>query len=498
MRNAVVVSVLVSVLWTQGGCGEEPPIPAPPGFCPERPPAQSPFQPPTSPVSLPWPGVLASRATPSLAQEDLGPDGRRWWAEPCVMGTPGLTPNAPWVAMEDAGHALALWSESDGRDERLWFSVLEPDTGWTPAEALGLFRRSPQAPLTARQPQVVLDASGRALAVWMQSEGTSPVELWASRFTPGEGWLKPDPVMAVPLGEPTAFQLAIDMGGNATLTWSQFDGDTFSENIWAARLEGDEGWGEARRIDTPVPGFSLEPRLSLGQDGHAVVAWYRLDEFEGLLGAWVARWTPEDGWLAAEQVNAAGVEGYNTEAVAGPQGSVLAVWSEIASVQVELWARRFTPGTGWGTPERLETALGTTSAGRATPERNGRTLVVWPRFDGTRVRLSSRAYDFAQGWREGYGDFGVQSEGNAREPWLANGPQGQFIAVWAQELASDRQRIFTSRYAPGQGWGRAVKLDETSIPLTGTPRLSVGEDGAAVATWLHGGEAPGIGVSVLQ
>ncbi|MCP3059338.1 hypothetical protein LXT21_11190 [Myxococcus sp. K38C18041901] len=565
MRNTVAMSVLVMGLLA---CGDAPPRPPPPGFCPERPAAQVPWRPGQVPLRVRAPerldawrarvgltrsaGAVArfeawrTRAVFAQAARDSGErdvagnagsarnetvptwhadeldvaglssraragrssvvastqgavdlSGRSWWATPCLVGTPGLEVATPRVAVTTSGRAMAVWLENDGLNDALWVSEYTPTTGWSSALEMDLFRELPEDELRVRQPQVVADADGRVLLMWLQSEGSAATQLWSTRYLPDEGWSKPDRVLAHPLGDATHLELARDPAGTFTALWTQFDGDTFSENVWSTRGSPSTGWESARRLDTPAPGFSLEPRVSVSSDGHVVAGWDRFDELEGIPVVWFSRWTPAEGWSAAERMSPPGVDGFYAEPVAGPGGAALALWSGLGAVEVELWARRFVPGSGWSTPERLEEVLGSSGAAQASPERDGRTLVVWPRARDGVTRLSSRAFEFSRGFRPRE-DVAQPPQGRtAMDPRVATVSPWESLAVWTQEVEGGR-RIAASRYVLGRGWGPATWLDSETSAQTGSARVAVGAQGGAVATWLHGGEAPGVGLSVFQ
>ncbi|MFY2563526.1 hypothetical protein ACN469_38390 [Corallococcus terminator] len=508
MRNTVVVSVLVVVGLGLSACREDPSPPPPPHFCPERPARQEP-RPGQAPLLVrAHPrlqamlarrerGTLTALARPQDAGE-VGVEGRAWWASPCLMGTPGLETATPRVAVAGDGRAMTVWTENDGLHQALWFSEYLPETGWTSGAAVGLWRDFPEAALRVRQPQLVADGQGRMLAIWLQQEGPAAELMWFSLHTRGEGWSKPDRVLTRPPGDATHLEVVRDAAGTVTAAWTRFDGDTFSENVWVTRGSPEAGFEDARRIDTPVPGFSLEPQLSVSADGHVVVGWTRFDELEGIGMTWFSRWTPAEGWSAAERTSPDGVESFYAEPLAGPGGAALALWSELGPVNVELWARPFVPGTGWGEAQRVEDALGSSGMAQASLEMGGRAMVVWPRARSGFVRLSAQPYDFARGFGERQ-DVDAQplTLGKAQDPQVVSLSRNQALVVWSHQLVAGH-RIATSRYSFNRGWGRALLLDTAPSSRSGHPRLSVGPTGVGVTTWLHGGELPGLGVSVFQ
>ena len=86
----------------------------------------------------------------------------------------------------------------------------------------------------ALSPQVDVDPSGNAIAVWEQDDGTR-VNIWANRFTPAAGWGAAELIEADNAGNATMTQVAVDSSGNAIAVWGQYDGTRF--NIWTSRFD---------------------------------------------------------------------------------------------------------------------------------------------------------------------------------------------------------------------------------------------------------------------
>ena len=90
----------------------------------------------------------------------------------------------------------------------------------------------------ANRPRIVMDASGNALAVWCQSDGTR-YNIWANRYTAGSGWgtaglIETDNAGNAVLNAVLA-DIAVDANGNPLAVWQQWDGVRY--NIWANRFE---------------------------------------------------------------------------------------------------------------------------------------------------------------------------------------------------------------------------------------------------------------------
>ena len=83
----------------------------------------------------------------------------------------------------------------------------------------------------AINPQVAFDASGNAVVVWQQSDGTR-YNIWSNRYTASTGlWGTAALIETDNAGDANNPQVAIDASGNALAVWSQSDGTRY--NIWS-------------------------------------------------------------------------------------------------------------------------------------------------------------------------------------------------------------------------------------------------------------------------
>jgi hypothetical protein len=78
---------------------------------------------------------------------------------------------------------------------------------------------------------VANDATGNAIAVWRECGG-----IWANRFTPGSGWGLPELIETNDNGRAERPQVAMDASGDAVAVWYKWD-DGYRASIWAIRFE---------------------------------------------------------------------------------------------------------------------------------------------------------------------------------------------------------------------------------------------------------------------
>jgi hypothetical protein len=106
----------------------------------------------------------------------------------------------------------------------------------------------------AKFPQVAVDDSGNAIAVWSQFDGTR-LNILANRYYAATGlWGEAELIETDegPAGKPW---VAVDGSGNAIAVWRQSDGTLY--NVWANRYDAATGlWGTAELIETDDAGDS--------------------------------------------------------------------------------------------------------------------------------------------------------------------------------------------------------------------------------------------------
>jgi hypothetical protein len=82
----------------------------------------------------------------------------------------------PQIVMDGAGNALAVWHQSDGTRYNIWSNRYVAGSGWQSAQLIETDNTG-----NAGSPQIAMDDAGNALAVWWQSDGRRE-SIWSNRF----------------------------------------------------------------------------------------------------------------------------------------------------------------------------------------------------------------------------------------------------------------------------------------------------------------------------
>jgi len=321
---------------------------------------------------------------------------------------------------------------------------------------------------TAEIPQVAIDPDGNAIAVWRQLDG-----IWSNRYTPASGWGTAELCEKdVYQGSPDNPQVAMDPDGNAIAVWDQW-GD--ANNIWSNRYTPASGWGTAGLLEVNAED-AWYPQVAIDPNGNAIAVWEQGGHFEegAMTHIWANRYTPASGWGTAELIetdNAGDHQPlYSIPQVAiDPDGNAIAVWQQYDGTRYNIWANRYIPASGWGTAELIETDnAGDAEIPQVAMGPDGNAIVVWVQSDG----IWSNRYTPASGWAAA-GFFA----GIAVLPQVAIDSNGNAIVVWVQS-----DGIWSNRYTPASGWGTARRI-EGNAENVWNPQVAINPDGDAIVVW---------------
>ena len=317
------------------------------------------------------------------------------WGTPTTIETNG--PSAgddqlPRIAIDAAGNVMVVWELNAFSSTSIWANRFVPGTGWGTATRIG--SGNPNANHVT--PQVAMDAAGNALAAWTQYNGAI-TNVWGNRFVAGSGWGTAGLIQGDSASSGRDPMVAADSGGNALLVWAQFDLTTSADHIWASRYVAGTGWGSSTLLQTSNPTQQANlPRVAFDSSGNAVAVWNQ-GAF-GLFSVYAARYTTGAGWgtPAPIETHASGSSATNAAIGMDAGGDAIAVWQlQDASSFTDIFANRYTAGTGWGMATQVEPANART--GQAilpvvAVNTRGKALAAWQRRNPTRFDIWANAF----------------------------------------------------------------------------------------------------------
>jgi hypothetical protein len=191
-----------------------------------------------------------------------------FWGAPVTISASVLDQPAtnPQVSVNDLGNAIAIWEYTTNVGTNIQSAFFTPNTWSAPVDLFVPVLDEPAA-----VPQIDLDPSGDAIAVWRRFDGVGKFYIQASRYASSTWSLIPTdltpPTVEFDANYP---RVCVDSIGNALAVWQRnFDEGTALESI--VFNENTNSWQEITKIITDSnPVF---PKLSMDDSGISTAIW---------------------------------------------------------------------------------------------------------------------------------------------------------------------------------------------------------------------------------
>ena len=406
--------------------------------------------------------------------------GKAWQTAVLIETDNAGDAEAAQVAVNASGQAVAVWQQSNGVSIDIYANRYSPATGWGTPERIEADDTG-----VAQQAQVVIDRGGNAIAVWMQSDGFRN-NIVANRYTAGTGW-GGAALIESGVGDAGHPQIAIDGSGNAIAVWWQREGGRI--NVVSNRYVAGAGWGAASVIETDSSGDVGTPQIGIDANGNAVAVWAWASAvpngFTYEYNVWANRYTAGAGWGTAGPIDSVntGTANVAPHVALDGSGNAIAVWHRPDGGWDSIWTNRYAAGTGWGAPALIETD-NTNSArnARVAFDANGNAIAVWTQSDGLRDNVLANRYTAGSGWGVAM-LIETDNAGSAFEAQIAFDSNGNATAVWSQRnVAGFTFDIWANRFSAGTGWGTATLID-SQPEAARLPQIAVAGNGNVTAVW---------------
>jgi hypothetical protein len=130
----------------------------------------------------------------------------------------------PQIAMHRSGSAIAVWCKSNIGSSSVWASCYTPNIGWGVAQMIS-------GNSNANKALIRVSANGTAVAIWHQADEKAHV-ICANSYRPGTGWGEATVFKSALTGRADLPQIAMNDSGDAIAVWQQLNG--LQENILAS------------------------------------------------------------------------------------------------------------------------------------------------------------------------------------------------------------------------------------------------------------------------
>lgn len=264
------------------------------------------------------------------------------------------------VACTSAGVVFVVFTQFDGTRYNAWAKRFVPLAGWSLEQTIELVTDSVSGTV-----RVSASADGTAVAVWDASDGVR-ANVWANRYVPGGGWGTAEMIEG-DSSDSYGAEVGLDASGNATVVWTSSTGD-----VWANRRTS--AWGAAAVIEqSALPGNY--PRIAVAPNGVAIASWTMLDS---AYYPWFAEFDPLGGWQPAGELVSVGTNP-TTEVLIDKIGRPVVFWhsQDPDGLRYSIWSKRKLP-SGWQPATLVEQSnAGTFSVPVTSAGPDGDVIAVW-------------------------------------------------------------------------------------------------------------------------
>jgi hypothetical protein len=210
-------------------------------------------------VSVPASAAVNEWSLPQDVSSAIGAGGSLYY-----------TPS-PQVSIDSSGRAISVWLHFDGSSYFVQSSTsVDGGLSWSNPETVSeSWTGLVGSDSNAQSPHVVIDASGRAIAVWKRE---SVIESSTS-VDGGLSWTNP---VAISVDGDSWFpQVSLDSAGRLISVWNGYDGSNFRVQS-STSLDGGLSWSVPEFVSAAgITG--ARPQVSIDSGGRAIAVWIAND-----------------------------------------------------------------------------------------------------------------------------------------------------------------------------------------------------------------------------
>ena len=227
--------------------------------------------------------------------------------------------------------------------------------------------------------------------MWSQYNGV----IAANRYTAGTGWGTAAGI--VTNGHDP--QVAMNASGSAFAVWAQYDGTFY--RIYSKRYISGTGWDAAELIDSDVVNDLGYPQIDVDAAGDAFVVWTRYDGAH--YNVYTAKHPAATTWGAAVPIDGDTGSAGSPQIAVNANGDAFAVWYQSDGTRYNIWSnRRLVTGTGWGTAELIETDNAGSAYDPQVVVGANSAFAVWRQNDGTRDNVWANHIELDLIFKDGF------------------------------------------------------------------------------------------------
>lgn len=388
------------------------------------------------------------------------------WLPPVDLSAPGADTDAPRIAVDPAGNAVAVWSRFDGTDYRVQAASKPVAGAWGAPVDLSAPGED------AGEPQVAIDPAGNAVAAWSRSNGANTIIQAASKPV-GGAWGAPDD-LSLPGQDADEPDVALDQAGNAVAVWQRSNGANSIVQTVSKPVGGT--WGAMIPLSAAgEDAFGAE--VAVNAAGDAVAAWQRFEGADTIAQAVTKPAGAE--WGSLTSLSVVGADAFVSGAAVDPAGNVVVLWWRSNGSHQVIQAASKPVGAAWLAPTTLSLPGQTAHAADVAFDQAGNAIAVWQRQnDGTNFTIQSAGQPVGGSWGAPV-DLSAPGQDTSGAS-VAISPAGDAVAVWSRAAGANEIVQGTSK-AAGGAWRAPVDISAPAgVSYAGGVAIDAAGNAAAV------------------
>lgn len=388
------------------------------------------------------------------------------WAPPTTISS--QISSTSQISTDASGNTVGIWQEFDGTNTNIQAATFPKGGVWsspvTISSALGNNNLAP--------PQVVVNSSGYAVAVWEELNGTSVVRAATMQF--GTSWSAPLDISKSGSDSSQIPQVAVDSAGNAVAVWSRNNG-SFTI-IQAASLPFGGKWSTSVDI-SPTNKDSFGPQVGVDASGNAVAVWTEVVNqiIQGATLPFGGSWTVPVNISSASDLS-------NVPILAvDPIGNAVATWTALSGGNFFIQASTLPSGGNWSLPVNISSAGFVSLESEVNVDKFGNAIALWIEPIGSDIFIVSASLPFGGCWSA---PVTISSVGGlAFDPKVAFDAAGNAIAVW--DRFNGVNTLIQAAMLPfGGSWSAPIDISDAGQD-SDFSQIAIDSTGHAVVQWTN-------------
>lgn len=343
------------------------------------------------------------------------------WSSPVIISSAigSNLQSYPQIAVDQTGNAVAVWEELNGSNSTVKAATLPFGGTWSSPIAISLPSTN-----SGQVPQIAINSSGYAVAVWQRHNGSYNITQ-ASTFQFGGNWSTPVDVSST-LIDTYVPQIAVDNSGNAVAVWL----NVTDQSIQSACLPYGGSWSYP--INLSATGGSGEPQVAMNPSGYAVATWERFNGSYFAIQASTLQFG--DSWSTPFDISTSGSDAFQSEVAIDLNGNIVVAWDQVSGNDILIQAAYLPFEGSWSIPATLSPTGAFSFDPAVAFDASGNAFAVWDRDNGYDVVIQAAILPFGGTW-SAPSDLSAYGQSTIF-PRIAVDPTGYAVVDWTNNTLS--------------------------------------------------------------